>query len=582
MKSITVNCGGVRYGTGGATEFSQYIQPSRYFGWQIACSKPPISTPTYQCSTGDSSGNLLDVTGIRLELQELSGPALDATGNNLWYQGSNWVRGSWPVDLAASDPSGVCTMSIIVNGHEVNSYVDWLPDTSQWTQCPGSNIPGTVDTTGYPNGAGTLSLTFSASNAAGVSSASSHAFDVDNAAPTTALSGRTDALVTAGTQYVTATAAAGPSGVRAIDCSVDGGAEQQYLSASAQIPVSGVGSHIVRCYSQNNAIDVSGQYATSGTASYALTIRQPTAAAITFSRIADALRCTRHKERVKGPVRIVRRHGRRVQVRGRSRTVTVTRCRARTVRRKVRVVVVRHGRRVRVTRWERVVELPHLVSQPTLRVGHGHGTTISGWLGLADGTALPGRPVQILAAPNNGLNQFSAVSTVQTNASGLWSSTIAPGPSRLIESFYAGDASTESDTSAAITLTVPARIGLVSVTPRRIAWGGRVRIRGDLVGGYLPAGGVLLRLRIGLGRAVTTYGVHEHVGGSGTFSTTYTFGIGDPRVHRAFWFQVATLPMGNYPYAPANSNKRTVLVGGHPRSTARHTRKKRRRRRHRA
>ena len=52
--------------------------------------------------------------------------------------------------------------------------------------------------------------------------------------------------------------------------------------------------------------------------------------------------------------------------------------------------------------------------------------------------------------------------------------------------------------------------------------------------------------------------------GSGRFSTTYTFGAGEPSVHRSFWFQIASLPMGDYPYAPAASGRITVVVGSHP------------------
>jgi hypothetical protein len=58
--------------------------------------------------------------------------------------------------------------------------------------------------------------------------------------------------------------------------------------------------------------------------------------------------------------------------------------------------------------------------------------------------------------------------------------------------------------------------------------------------------------------------VHAHVVGNGRFSTTYTFGAGNPATHRSFWFQIASLPMGDYPYAPGNSRRVTVLVGGHP------------------
>jgi hypothetical protein len=115
-------------------------------------------------------------------------------------------------------------------------------------------------------------------------------------------------------------------------------------------------------------------------------------------------------------------------------------------------------------------------------------------------------------------------------------------------------------------VVVPAKVRLISVSPRRVAWGGTVRIVGQLLGGYLPPGGALVRLRYGYGAAYTTYGVQEHVTGSGRFVTTYTFGLGDPSVVRTFWFQIASLPMGDYPYAPAASRRVMVEVGGQPRT----------------
>jgi hypothetical protein len=111
---------------------------------------------------------------------------------------------------------------------------------------------------------------------------------------------------------------------------------------------------------------------------------------------------------------------------------------------------------------------------------------------------------------------------------------------------------------------VRSRIKLNSVTPSRVAWGDSVAITGKLKGGYLPAGGVNVRLRIGIGDAKATYGVQEHVAGNGRFTTTYTFGAGAARIHRRYWFQIATLPSGNYPYAPSSSNRIYVRVGGHP------------------
>jgi hypothetical protein len=79
--------------------------------------------------------------------------------------------------------------------------------------------------------------------------------------------------------------------------------------------------------------------------------------------------------------------------------------------------------------------------------------------------------------------------------------------------------------------------------------------------------------------SVGTYGVHEYVTGDGRFSTTYTFGAGYPGVHRRYWFAIASLPSGNYPYAPAASGRKYVTVGGHPHAarTHHHKRKKHRR-----
>jgi hypothetical protein len=149
-----------------------------------------------------------------------------------------------------------------------------------------------------------------------------------------------------------------------------------------------------------------------------------------------------------------------------------------------------------------------------------------------------------------------------------------------VKAYYPGAATTLSSTSAPVTLVVPAKIKLLRITPRKVAWGGTIQLLGQLEGGYLPPDGALVRLRIGEGSAVTTYGVHEHVTGSGRFSTSYTFGVGDPATIRSYWFQIATLPMGDYPYAPANSGKLSVTVGGYP-ATARRPRTTHERRPHR-
>jgi hypothetical protein len=286
---------------------------------------------------------------------------------------------------------------------------------------------------------------------------------------------------------------------------------------------------------------------------------------------------------------VTRGHRRiRIHRRGFTETVKVTRCHPRTVRehRIVWVTVRRHGHRVRVRRRQtsRVVVLPHVVDQTQRRVAFGQTTTVNGWVGTYSGTALAGQTVQILTAPDNGSDAFTPTATATTVANGAWTATIPAGPSRLIEATYPGATTVLSSVSGLVREIVPARIRLIRVWPRRVAWGGTVHLIGQLQGGYLPAGGALVRLRIGEGSSGLTYGVREHVGGNGRFATTYIFGAGEPASYLPFWFQLASLPMGAYPYAPADSRRLHVLVGGHPHTTttARHRHHPRRRRKRRA
>jgi hypothetical protein len=436
-------------------------------------------------------------------------------------------------------------------------------------------VAAQVDTTKYPNGP--LSLSYSATNAAAVSSYAARGLGnnpvlVANTPVTVSLAGPTDASVTSGTQYVTATASAGPSGVAGIDCSTDGSPYQWHVASVVHIPIAGLGAHHVSCFAENNSIDSSGARAISSTQSWSLSIREPTVFSISFDRLADALRCRRVTERVNVPARwvTVRRRHRTVRVLRRAyRTaVRVTRCRPRTELRKTTtwVTVKRHGKPVKVKRTKtvQVIVLPHVVAHATRHVAHGRGTTVSGWLGTASGIALSGQPVAVMTAPNNGEDRFRLAEVVTTNVDGTWIARLRPGPSRLVEAVYSGTGTTEPATSHQVRLFVPAKVRLIKISPRRVAWGHTVRITGQLFGGYLPPDGALVRLRIGSGPSYTTYGVAEHVTGNGRFTTTYTFGVGEPGFYHTFWFQIASLPMGNYPYAPAASQRIQVVVGGSP------------------
>jgi hypothetical protein len=553
-----------------------FSSPSSYFGMQLVCGRGRCTAPAQ-----------LDVGAFSLYVRETSGPSLVAPVG-LW-QASGWVRGMWPFFAWGNSPSGLCWLSASLNGQLINTTTS-AQDVSTWHQCAAPPISQSVDTTRY--GQGALPLTLSAGDAAGVPAGVNRTVYIDNSVPVVSFSGPSDAPTTAGTQSVAAAAGGSPSGIDGLACSLDGGPSQWYGGSSARIAVSGIGDHTVRCAAANNAVDGAGNHGWSNWATWSLSIREPTVSGIGFARLVHALLCHRVRERVMVPPRwvTVRRHHRlvRVKMRAHTKVVTVTRCHARVVRRRITVwtTVLRHGRTVRVKRHKtiRIVEFPHVVYHNSKWVRHGKRVTVSGWLGTPDGTALAGQDVHLLTAPDNGIGRFSQAAVAITAANGTWSTRLRAGPSRLVEAYYAGAPTLETSVSSQVHVVVPAKVKLISVFPRRVPWGGTVRIVGQLVGGYLPPGGALVRLRIGYGSSYTTYGVQEHVTGNGRFSATYTFGLGDPNVYRSYWFQIASLPMGDYPWAPGTSSKRSVLVGGHPaipRPPAHHRHKHRRHRRHR-
>ncbi len=542
--------GGGFYWAGGGTGTYPgqigYSSPSLftpYFGWQIICGFS-------KCDGLDKPGEI-SILGLEIEAGEASGPTVYPSAGSLGAS-TGWIRGTWPIAFSADGPSGACQLAATLGGLSVSEPVNEPQNQVTWHQCPAGSFDQAFNTASAASRAA-VPLVMWARDAAYdfgaghyLSGSNVHYVNVDNNPVSVSLSGPTDAPSTAGTSYVTAMGTAGPSGVSGLRCSLDGGPYRWYPHARTQIPVAGVGEHRVTCFAANNARDPSGHVATSAPQTWSLSIRRPTVSGIGFSKLVDALLC------------------RKV----RSKAGRMTRCHPRVVRRRVTVwtTVSRHGKRIRIKRHKtiRVVELPHAVTRSSERVGHGSATTVSGWLGMPDGTALGGQIVRVLTAPDNGLGEFTQAALATTAPNGSWSAPLHAGPTRLVEALYGGAPTLEPSLSGQARVIVPARVKLIRVVPRRVAWGGTVRIMGQLDGGYLPPGGALVRLRIGFGSAYTTYGVQEHVTGKGRFRTTYTFGVGDPAIHRSYWFQIASLPMGNYPWAPAASGKQFVLVGGHP------------------
>lgn len=498
------------------------IPTTSKFGFYVWC------VNSHGC-TGNHS--LLGVYALTLGATETGSPSLLALGsNNLFYEGGRWVRsGPWPISLQAADVTGVCNMRAWVNGAIVQGPVV-APDESVWDQCddtasydgePQSWQGGTatVNTASYPTG-GPLTVAFQAENSAGSWSTSRTATTyVDNDPVDLTLTGPTSAPTTAGTQYLTAIATAGPSGVAGVYCSVDGSAwssEPLYgagsRQAAAAVPVSGLGSHTATCYAINRAVDPTGAPARSPLRSWAIRIGEPVNAGLSLARVTR--RCRRVASR---PGHRDKRH------RG-------------------------HARR-------RLVCSTPSVFKSVERVRFGHGVTVFGWLATADGAPLSHVPVSIMTAPDNGSVAWRRAKAVRTAANGSWSARLGAGPSWLIEAVYGGGSRTQPATSAPVRTVVPAKVR-ITVHPTHVLWGQRIVVSGRVVGGHVPDNSQVLQLRVGIGNIGSVQGNPSIDSRTGRFRFIWQFRPGHGALN--VWFAVGTLKEADMPWAPGVSRRMIV------------------------
>ena len=523
----------------GAPAFTWPASGTPYFGWQVAC---------FQTTCTNGGTEWLSVELLELNMAETTGPSISATGG-LWATGNNWIRGSWPLTYSADSPSGVCSLNASLNGIGIPGSSS-APNPSVFHQCAAPTVQQTINTAQYGNGA--LPLRLGASDAAGLSASTGSTVYADNQPVSLSLSGPVDAPVTDGTQYITATATAGPSGVNGIECSLDGSPYQSYPGSQTQLAVQGVGVHRASCFARNNAVASNGVRATSPVQTWTLSIREPSVASVAFSRVVNALRCAKKQIRVRIPAHwtTVKYHGRKVRVRvpAQTRTVTVVHCHPRIVRRRVII----HGR-VHIVK---VVLLPKTINGTSKRVRHGAATSVNGWVGTVDGNALAGVPVRVMTAPDDGSPRFTQAALVTSAADGSWTAQLPAGPSRLVQAVYDGAATVEPAASAPANVTVPASLAM-RVRPRTTHWGSTITIRGQVRGGYVPAAGELVILHVGWNGGSTEIG-HLYTDRSGRFHTRYTFLRGNGEVTYRLWATSARET--DYPYVPSRSRRISVTV----------------------
>jgi hypothetical protein len=193
-----------------------------------------------------------------------------------------------------------------------------------------------------------------------------------------------------------------------------------------------------------------------------------------------------------------------------------------------------------------------------VRTAFGATTKIDGWLGTAQGDALPGQPVRIMTAPDTPNGQFIQAAVATTGSDGTWTATLPAGPSRRVQASYAGTATVEPSTSGAARVIVPASLKL-GIHPRRTHWEGTIVISGRLRGCCVPSQvGELVVLHVGWAGGTAEIG-HVYARAGGRFRATYTFLRGSGTQTYRLW--ATTAVESGYPFAAGASRKVSVTVG---------------------
>ena len=242
-----------------------------YWGIELRCVQSVCSWP-----------GLIQLDQITVYASEAQGPTITpvADPESLWAQTGHWIwnapGNAWSLPLTGADSSGVCSLALQV-GTSAPIADSSLPgaNSSSWQECQQPvSWTAALDTRDYVSGAGQMPLTLQATNAAGppTQASMSETLNVDNDPVGVSLSTPNDPNPTVWVNHavtVDATPSAGPSGLSALSCGVNGAGAQSYPAGG--LIVNGDGARTVSCTAWNNAVDPQGNH-NSGTSTVTIHI----------------------------------------------------------------------------------------------------------------------------------------------------------------------------------------------------------------------------------------------------------------------------------------------------------------------
>jgi hypothetical protein len=229
-----------------------------------------------------------------------------------------------------------------------------------------------------------------------------------------------------------------------------------------------------------------------------------------------------------------------------------------TVKKRVRIA---HSRKTKIKKVRVcTTKVPVVAPGQAIRVANGSKQRLYGLLTDANGHPIENQPVTVLQQVRDQTAQTTAATTT-TNQLGQLSWLAPGGPSRTIVFRYDGTDTLEPS-AGSISVAVPVSAAAAKVSPRKVALDQPFTVTGRLLGGHVPAGGVIVTIE-GRDNGVwaTLPGGVIKTNGSGAFRlrTRITRGIG---VY-TYPLRVVVASQYGYPFGAATINGGSITVIGH-------------------
>jgi hypothetical protein len=197
----------------------------------------------------------------------------------------------------------------------------------------------------------------------------------------------------------------------------------------------------------------------------------------------------------------------------------------------------------------------------TRTVPYGRPVNVAGRLLTAAGAPLAGRRLELVESFAGGALHRHRTTSARTDRDGVFRARLAAGPSRTVETRFAGSGTLTRESSRGLRLAVRTSVRLRASTGNAAIGGAPVVFSGrvDRGGARLPSYGRPVQFQFRLPGTPWTEFRTVQTDARGRFRFPYAFSDDDSRGVR-FRFRAYAPPQPGWPYAPAAS--RPVAVTG--------------------